>query len=114
MDLRIRFCNSVCFCNSGDMIVQRLSHIVSKKSQRLNGHVRNDSSRYMIRKSSNGRRYTPSEVVDMSKERDWAAALGVCSLLGVWHVIHSYTAGMLDWDSTSIVFTKRSLLEFLK
>ncbi|KAJ3723496.1 hypothetical protein DFJ43DRAFT_1092061 [Lentinula guzmanii] len=41
--------------------------------------------------------YTPSDVIDMSKEKEWAAALG-----------------MLDWDSTSIVFTKRSLIEFLK
>ncbi|KAI0373367.1 hypothetical protein BV20DRAFT_1050255 [Pilatotrama ljubarskyi] len=41
--------------------------------------------------------FTPSDAVDMSKERDWPANLG-----------------MLDWDSTSIVFTKRSLLEFLK
>ncbi|KAF8226187.1 hypothetical protein L208DRAFT_1425184 [Tricholoma matsutake] len=35
--------------------------------------------------------------MDMSKEKDWPARLG-----------------MLDWDSTSIVFTKRSLIEFLK
>ncbi|KAI0654721.1 hypothetical protein C8Q70DRAFT_1024881 [Cubamyces menziesii] len=41
--------------------------------------------------------FTPSETIDMSKERDWPAKLG-----------------MLDWDSTNIVFTKRSLLEFLK
>ncbi|KAF9556367.1 hypothetical protein CPC08DRAFT_711263 [Agrocybe pediades] len=41
--------------------------------------------------------FTPSDVVDMSKERDWAAAIG-----------------MMDWDKTSIVFTKRSLVEFLK
>ncbi|KAH9857723.1 hypothetical protein C2E23DRAFT_748213 [Lenzites betulinus] len=41
--------------------------------------------------------FTPSDLVDMSKERDWPASLGV-----------------LDWDNTSIVFTKRSLLEFLK
>jgi len=33
----------------------------------------------------------------MSKERDWPADLG-----------------MLDWDNTSIVFTKRTLVEFLK
>ncbi|KAG6861735.1 hypothetical protein C0995_012740 [Termitomyces sp. Mi166 len=33
----------------------------------------------------------------MSKEKGWAAELG-----------------MLDWDSTNIVFTKRSLIEFLK
>ncbi|KAF9533345.1 hypothetical protein CPB83DRAFT_845108 [Crepidotus variabilis] len=41
--------------------------------------------------------FTPSNAVDMSKERDWPANLG-----------------MLDWDDTSIVFTKRSLIEFLK
>ncbi|KAJ3860200.1 hypothetical protein EV359DRAFT_85572 [Lentinula novae-zelandiae] len=41
--------------------------------------------------------YTPSDVIDMSKEKEWSAALG-----------------MLDWDATSIVFTKRSLIEFLK
>ncbi|KAF9459551.1 hypothetical protein BDZ94DRAFT_1005173 [Collybia nuda] len=41
--------------------------------------------------------FTPSGVVDMTKEKDWPANLG-----------------MLDWDSTSIVFTKRSLMEFLK
>ncbi|KAF8906061.1 hypothetical protein CPB84DRAFT_1814020 [Gymnopilus junonius] len=41
--------------------------------------------------------FTPSTSVDLSKERDWPANLG-----------------MLDWDDTSIVFTKRSLIEFLK
>ncbi|CDO69040.1 hypothetical protein BN946_scf184834.g47 [Trametes cinnabarina] len=41
--------------------------------------------------------FTPSNVIDMSKARDWPANLG-----------------LLDWDSTSIVFTKRSLIEFLK
>ncbi|KAH9830925.1 uncharacterized protein C8Q71DRAFT_783777 [Rhodofomes roseus] len=41
--------------------------------------------------------FTPSSVIDMDKERDWAANLG-----------------MLDWDNTEIVFSKRSLLEFLK
>ncbi|KIM48951.1 hypothetical protein M413DRAFT_438128 [Hebeloma cylindrosporum] len=41
--------------------------------------------------------FTPSAVVDISKERDWPADLG-----------------MLDWDNTSIVFTKRTLVEFLK
>ncbi|KAI0328095.1 hypothetical protein GY45DRAFT_1355333 [Cubamyces sp. BRFM 1775] len=41
--------------------------------------------------------FTPSDTIDMSKERDWPAKLG-----------------MLDWDNTNIVFTKRSLLEFLK
>ncbi|KAF8168725.1 hypothetical protein BJ912DRAFT_862568, partial [Pholiota molesta] len=42
-------------------------------------------------------RFTPSTIIDMSKERDWPASLG-----------------MLDWDNSSIVFTKRSLIEFLK
>ncbi|KAG0705221.1 hypothetical protein DFH29DRAFT_908183 [Suillus ampliporus] len=41
--------------------------------------------------------FTPSQSVDMSKEKDWPMNLG-----------------MLDWDATSIVFTKRSLVEFLK
>ncbi|KAF8212505.1 hypothetical protein K438DRAFT_1806629 [Mycena galopus ATCC 62051] len=41
--------------------------------------------------------FTPTTPVNMSNERDWANDLG-----------------MLDWDSTSIVFTKRSLLDFLK
>ncbi|KAI0073402.1 hypothetical protein K474DRAFT_1666638 [Panus rudis PR-1116 ss-1] len=40
--------------------------------------------------------FTPSDVID-SNERNWAANLG-----------------MLDWDNTRIVFTKRSLIEFLK
>ncbi|KAJ6455842.1 hypothetical protein C8R45DRAFT_1035889 [Mycena sanguinolenta] len=41
--------------------------------------------------------FTPTSPVNMSNERDWANNLG-----------------MLDWDSTSIIFTKRSLMEFLK
>ncbi|KZV80727.1 hypothetical protein EXIGLDRAFT_845322 [Exidia glandulosa HHB12029] len=41
--------------------------------------------------------YTPKEVVDPAKERDWAYALGC-----------------LDWDNTAIVFTKRSFVEFLR
>ncbi|KAF7359514.1 hypothetical protein MSAN_01294400 [Mycena sanguinolenta] len=41
--------------------------------------------------------FTPTSPVNMSNERDWANNLG-----------------MLDWDSTSIVFTKRTLMEFLK
>ncbi|KAI6109904.1 hypothetical protein F5141DRAFT_815212 [Pisolithus sp. B1] len=40
--------------------------------------------------------FTLSRDVDMTKEKDWPLNLG-----------------MLDWDSTSIVFTKRSLVEFL-
>ncbi|KAG2147359.1 hypothetical protein BD769DRAFT_1415866 [Suillus cothurnatus] len=42
-------------------------------------------------------KFTPSQAVDMSKEKDWPVNLG-----------------MLDWDNTRIVFTKRSLVEFLK
>ncbi|KAN0075225.1 hypothetical protein V8E55_011248 [Tylopilus felleus] len=41
--------------------------------------------------------FTPSQAVDMSKEKDWPMHLG-----------------MLDWDNTKIVFTKRGLVEFLK
>ncbi|KAI0781297.1 hypothetical protein BD413DRAFT_504258 [Trametes elegans] len=41
--------------------------------------------------------FTPSNTIDPAKERDWPAQLG-----------------MLDWDSTNIVFTKRTLIEFLK
>ncbi|KAF4576870.1 hypothetical protein EYR36_000532 [Pleurotus pulmonarius] len=41
--------------------------------------------------------FTPSDQFEKNKERDWAANLG-----------------MLDWDNTKIVFTKRSLIEFLK
>ncbi|KAF9036775.1 hypothetical protein BJ165DRAFT_1505847 [Panaeolus papilionaceus] len=41
--------------------------------------------------------FTPTNTVDLSKEREWPSSLG-----------------MLDWDDTSIVFTKRTLIEFLK
>ncbi|KAF8448064.1 hypothetical protein L210DRAFT_2834958 [Boletus edulis BED1] len=41
--------------------------------------------------------FTPSQAIDMSKEKDWPMHLG-----------------MLDWDNTKVVFTKRSLVEFLK
>ncbi|KAJ7470509.1 hypothetical protein FB451DRAFT_1253939 [Mycena latifolia] len=41
--------------------------------------------------------FIPTSPINMDNERDWAANLG-----------------MLDWDATSIVFTKRSLMEFLK
>jgi hypothetical protein len=41
--------------------------------------------------------FTPSDAIDMSREKEWSASLG-----------------MLDWDTTNIVFTKRSLIEFLK
>ncbi|KAG9098491.1 hypothetical protein FRC06_006340 [Ceratobasidium sp. 370] len=40
--------------------------------------------------------YTPVAVVD-SNEKDWA-----------------YKIGLMDWDDTKIVFTKRSLIDFLK
>ncbi|KAL1742806.1 hypothetical protein HDZ31DRAFT_83883 [Schizophyllum fasciatum] len=42
-------------------------------------------------------KFTPTKVVDENKEKDWPVNLG-----------------MLDWDNTRIVFTKRSLIEFLK
>jgi len=43
--------------------------------------------------------FTPAgpEVVNMDKERDW-----------------SHNIGMLDWDTTQILFTKHSLIDFLK
>ncbi|KAK0483398.1 hypothetical protein IW261DRAFT_945553 [Armillaria novae-zelandiae] len=41
--------------------------------------------------------FTPSVAIDATKEKDWPANLG-----------------MLDWDNTNIIFTKRSLIEFLK
>ncbi|KAG7452734.1 uncharacterized protein BT62DRAFT_925275 [Guyanagaster necrorhizus] len=41
--------------------------------------------------------FMPSDVIDMTKEKNWPANLG-----------------MLDWDNTNIIFTKRSLIEFLK
>lgn len=60
-------------------------------------------------------RFTPSAAVDMSKEKDWPSALGAhvsCNdLRNLFRLIFS---GMLDWDSTNIVFTKRTLIEFLK
>ncbi|TFL06862.1 hypothetical protein BDV98DRAFT_556823 [Pterulicium gracile] len=42
-------------------------------------------------------KFISSPAVDVSKEREWSSQLG-----------------MLDWDTTSIVFTKRSLIEFLR
>jgi hypothetical protein len=42
-------------------------------------------------------KFVSSGVVDIQKEKEWSSQLG-----------------MLDWDSTSIVFTKRSLIEFLR
>ncbi|KAF9232971.1 hypothetical protein BU15DRAFT_54467, partial [Melanogaster broomeanus] len=42
-------------------------------------------------------RFTPSTAIDMSKEKDWPMNIG-----------------MMDWDNTKIVLTKRSLMEFLK
>ncbi|CAE6441564.1 hypothetical protein ACGC1H_004256 [Rhizoctonia solani] len=41
--------------------------------------------------------FTPVEVVDHSKEKEWPHKLGI-----------------MDWDNTKIVFTKRQLVEFLK
>ncbi|KIP07985.1 hypothetical protein PHLGIDRAFT_117639 [Phlebiopsis gigantea 11061_1 CR5-6] len=41
--------------------------------------------------------FTPADVVDMDREKDWAAKIG-----------------MMDWDNTRIVFTKRTLIEFLR
>ncbi|TDL27194.1 hypothetical protein BD410DRAFT_782269 [Rickenella mellea] len=38
-----------------------------------------------------------TDAIDMTKEKDW-----------------SHQLGLMDWDSTRIVFTKRSLVEFLK
>ncbi|KAG8988572.1 hypothetical protein FRB90_002683 [Tulasnella sp. 427] len=40
--------------------------------------------------------FIESDAIDMSKEKDWA-----------------YQIGLLDWDKTQIVFTKRELLDFL-
>ncbi|CAE6426949.1 unnamed protein product [Rhizoctonia solani] len=41
--------------------------------------------------------FTPVQVVDRSKEKEWPHKLGV-----------------MDWDDTRIVFTKRQLIDFLK
>ncbi|KAF9050733.1 hypothetical protein BDZ89DRAFT_977618 [Hymenopellis radicata] len=41
--------------------------------------------------------FTPSAAINMAKEKEWSSGLG-----------------MLDWDDVDIVFTKRSLIEFLK
>ncbi|KAH7341072.1 hypothetical protein B0J17DRAFT_653964 [Rhizoctonia solani] len=41
--------------------------------------------------------FTPIQVVDRSKEKEWPHKLGV-----------------MDWDDTRIVFTKRQLVDFLK
>jgi hypothetical protein len=58
--------------------------------------------------------FTPTSPVNMSNEKDWAANLGY--LVVALPPSHSqwFSLGMLDWDSTSIIFTKRSLMEFLK
>lgn len=60
-------------------------------------------------------RFTPSTTVDMSKERDWPASLGI-TLQSMRHrpINLFLLTGMLDWDSTGVLFTKRSLIEFLK
>lgn len=60
-------------------------------------------------------RFTPSAAVDMSKEKDWQSALGAhvpCN--DSRNLSRPIFSGMLDWDSTNIVFTKRTLIEFLK
>ncbi|CAE7091889.1 unnamed protein product [Rhizoctonia solani] len=41
--------------------------------------------------------FTPVQVVDRSKEKEWPHKLGI-----------------MDWDDTRIVFTKRQLIDFLK
>ncbi|CUA68127.1 hypothetical protein RSOLAG22IIIB_03366 [Rhizoctonia solani] len=41
--------------------------------------------------------FTPVQVVDSSKEKEWP-----------------YNIGIMDWDDTKIVFTKRQLVDFLK
>ncbi|KAM5535564.1 hypothetical protein V8D89_010731 [Ganoderma adspersum] len=60
--------------------------------------------------------FTPSAAFDPSKERDWPAQLGApCPRIPQQSCSNLPTlAGMLDWDNTNIVFTKRTLLEFLK
>ena len=60
-------------------------------------------------------RFTPSTMVDMSKERDWPANLGI-TLQNITYIFVNLflSTGMLDWDSTGVLFTKRSLIEFLK
>jgi hypothetical protein len=52
----------------------------------------------------------------MEKEKDWQVNLGTPVSCNDCEVLFSMIipAGMLDWDSTSIVFTKRTLIEFLK
>jgi hypothetical protein len=53
----------------------------------------------------------------MSKEKDWQSSLGThvpCNESQTFLLFMATSAGMLDWDSTSIVFTKRTLIEFLK
>ncbi|EJD53387.1 hypothetical protein AURDEDRAFT_111020 [Auricularia subglabra TFB-10046 SS5] len=41
--------------------------------------------------------FTPKDIIEPGKEREWASALGG-----------------LDWDKTAIVFTKRTFVEFLR
>ncbi|CAE6517101.1 unnamed protein product [Rhizoctonia solani] len=41
--------------------------------------------------------FTPVQIVDGSKEKEWP-----------------YKLGVMDWDDTKIVFTKRQLVDFLK
>ena len=63
------------------------------------------------------RRFTPTDVVDMSKEKDWASSLGKlmsCRTCKATHNGRIVSIGMMDWDTTRIVFTKRTLIEFLR
>ncbi|PSS22659.1 hypothetical protein PHLCEN_2v3025 [Hermanssonia centrifuga] len=54
----------------------------------------------------------------MSKEKEWAANIGeffVCCVRRKLYLLTSQCpTGMMDWDNTRIVFTKRTLIEFLK
>ena len=60
----------------------------------------------------------------MTKEKEWPANLGRPSEALLALALDNQTiampfrnvlfAGLLDWDKTSIVFTKRSLIEFLR
>lgn len=56
--------------------------------------------------------FTPSNTFD-TPEKDWQANLGERSTSLSFKSLNDIS-GMLDWDSTKIVFTKRQLIEFLK
>ena len=60
--------------------------------------------------------FTPSNVIDMSKEKEWASSLGQWDEPVLKEALHKsfYQTGMMDWDNTRIVFTKRTLIEFLR